>query len=242
MGRTAAQSKALCSTVIRPELCLGTSYAHLCESTKTMSTTTTQTEPAGEALFEKSKSSAHQRHDSGHASQATWNLDDGGRFRAFPWDVSTLMLPQHIGKATTSVSLQKATKIKYLAIVIIGLAMFYLSSSATIRTAGLSMLFPGAGFLAVGGIAGTIGFLSGNCLLAGGAVRMVRRWRSRLPARRLDHIGCCCHLARWLYCCGVVPHHVGSGSACSGMDISLLPGLSTKNKRSPQSASGVTGR
>lgn len=119
-----------------------------------MSTTTT----TAEAPVEYRKPDGHQRHDSGNPSQSTWNLDEQGRFRAFPWDVSTLLLPEHIGKATTSVSLQKATKIKYGAMVATGLAMFYFSSSATLRTAGLSLLFPGAGFLAVGGIGGVIGF------------------------------------------------------------------------------------
>lgn len=124
-----------------------------------MSSSTTQAETSVEASQKMASKKEHQRHDSGHTPSMQWNLDDKGRFKAFPWDTSTLLLPQHIGLARTSVSLQKATKMKYGAMLLTGLAAFYLPSSPSLRTAGLSLLFPGAGFLAVGGFTGVLGLV-----------------------------------------------------------------------------------
>lgn len=55
--------------------------------------------------------------------------------------------------------IQGAAKLKYLGLVILGLSLFYLSSNSKVRTAGISILFPGAGFLAVGGVGGYFGFV-----------------------------------------------------------------------------------
>jgi hypothetical protein len=136
-----------------------------------MSTTTTVTtdvsyEDAGPDLgftTSAARSNADPLHGKGESKPAPvstkWNVDSNGRFALFPWDVSTLLIPQNVGAATTSRSLQKSTKQKYLALLAIGVSSFFLSSSPKIRTAGLSLLFPGAGFIAVGGIGGLLGFI-----------------------------------------------------------------------------------
>ena len=74
-------------------------------------------------------------------------------------DVSSLLIPEFSGQGTMTGQLQSATIKRYLALSAVGLSMFYFSSQSSVRTAGLSLLFPGAGCLAAGGIAGTLGFL-----------------------------------------------------------------------------------
>lgn len=98
-------------------------------------------------------------------TQSSWKLSEDGKFSLFPWDISTLLIPSYVGKATISVALQRETKTKYFALAAFGLSIFYLSPSATARTAGLSVLFPGAGFIAVGGVGGAIGFCIAVTLL-----------------------------------------------------------------------------
>lgn len=54
---------------------------------------------------------------------------------------------------------QRRTQLQYLSLATAGLLSFYKSSNSRLRVAGLSCLFPGAGFVAVGGLAGAIGLV-----------------------------------------------------------------------------------
>jgi hypothetical protein len=73
------------------------------------------------------------------------------------WD--TLAIPSFAGTNPVTARYQRRTQIQYIFLAAVGLLSFYRSTDVRVRVAGLSCLFPGAGFLAVGGIAGTIGFL-----------------------------------------------------------------------------------
>lgn len=55
-------------------------------------------------------------------------------------------------------AMQRRTKRRYLALCATGLCLFYGSESTRFRTIGLSLLLPGAGFLAIGGFSGYVGF------------------------------------------------------------------------------------
>jgi hypothetical protein len=54
---------------------------------------------------------------------------------------------------------QRRTQLQYALLVTAGLVGFYTSHNARLRVAALSCFFPGAGFLAVGGISGAIGLI-----------------------------------------------------------------------------------
>jgi Ca2+/Na+ antiporter len=58
-----------------------------------------------------------------------------------------------------TLALQRSTMMKYLALAVMGLGTFYGASNPQVKVAGVSMVFPGAGFLAVGGLSGAIGFI-----------------------------------------------------------------------------------
>lgn len=60
---------------------------------------------------------------------------------------------------------QRRTQLQYIALALVGIFNFYGSQNAHVRVAGLSCLFPGAGFIAVGGLTGVIGLLLTLALL-----------------------------------------------------------------------------
>ncbi len=80
---------------------------------------------------------------------------------------------------------QRRTQIQYACLVVLAVVGFYKSSNPRIRVAALSCAFPGAGFLAVGGIGGLIGLIVSMALIpltlfawfgAGGLAFVLANW------------------------------------------------------------------
>ncbi|KIW04975.1 uncharacterized protein PV09_04137 [Verruconis gallopava] len=71
----------------------------------------------------------------------------------------TLSIPPFAGTQPVTGRYQRRTQLQYACLATIGLFSFYNSKNSRVRVAGLSCLFPGAGFLAVGGFLGAIGLV-----------------------------------------------------------------------------------
>lgn len=80
---------------------------------------------------------------------------------------------------------QRRTQIQYACLVVLAVVGFHKSENARIRVAALSCAFPGAGFLAVGGIGGLIGLIVSMALIpltlfawfgAGGLAFVLANW------------------------------------------------------------------
>ncbi|KAL4860491.1 hypothetical protein BDV12DRAFT_181507, partial [Aspergillus spectabilis] len=97
----------------------------------------------------------------------------------------TLTIPIFTGSNPVTIRHQRRTQIQYAFLMVTGLICFYNSEDSRVRVAGLSCLFPGAGFLAVGGIVGIIGLGLSAALLpfsifawfgAGGLAFVLANW------------------------------------------------------------------
>ncbi|KAF9893310.1 hypothetical protein FE257_011740 [Aspergillus nanangensis] len=76
-----------------------------------------------------------------------------------PSHLSNLLIPPFAGAQKVTHQYQRRTQLQYASLIALGLTGFYHSPNPQIRVAALSCLFPGGGFLAVGGLTGAIGFL-----------------------------------------------------------------------------------
>jgi len=97
----------------------------------------------------------------------------------------TLAIPTFAGSNPITNRYQRRTQCQYAVLASAGLFGFYGSKNNHIRVAGLSCLFPGAGFLAVGGILGAIGLALSVAVLplsifawfgAGGLAFVLANW------------------------------------------------------------------
>ena len=97
----------------------------------------------------------------------------------------TLAIPTYAGLQPVTSRYQRRTQLQYAALVLAGLAGFYTSPNSRIRVAGLSCFFPGAGFLAVGGVWGALGLVISIALIplclfawfgAGGLAFVLANW------------------------------------------------------------------
>ncbi|KAL3470047.1 hypothetical protein BJX99DRAFT_267696 [Aspergillus californicus] len=66
-------------------------------------------------------------------------------------------IPTFAGSNPITLRYQRRTQLQYAFLAVAGLSGFYASENNRVRVAGLSCLFPGAGFLAVGGVVGVVG-------------------------------------------------------------------------------------
>jgi hypothetical protein len=71
----------------------------------------------------------------------------------------TLNMPSFAGAYRVRGCFQIRTQLQYTAIALVGIGSFYGSKNQHVRVAGLLCLFPGAGFLAVGGVGGGLGLV-----------------------------------------------------------------------------------
>lgn len=71
----------------------------------------------------------------------------------------TLDILNFAGAQRVSGRFQNRTQLQYIGIALVGLGGCYGSKDQHLRLAGLSCLFPGAGFLAIGGVGGGIGLV-----------------------------------------------------------------------------------
>ncbi|KAF2802838.1 uncharacterized protein BDZ99DRAFT_512419 [Mytilinidion resinicola] len=130
-----------------------------------MSATVTLTAPTPAFTPLSDLKKAHTQNIKGQSSannesgKSSWSLDENGRFTDCPGDISEFLIPDHAGASTTTNALRWRAKKSYAAIATLGLALFYGSDSPRLRTVGISLLFPGAGYLAVGGFFGYSGFI-----------------------------------------------------------------------------------
>ena len=97
----------------------------------------------------------------------------------------TLEIPVFARKQGVTNKYQRRTQLQYLTLAAAGLLSFYKSDNQHVRVAGLSCLFPGAGFLGVGGIFGAIGLVLSLAVLpvslfawfgAGGLAFVLANW------------------------------------------------------------------
>lgn len=71
------------------------------------------------------------------------------KFLIFLLTVSDVLISDQCGKGSAKRYYQRRTLVQYAFCATAGLAMFYKAENPRIRTAGLSLLFPGAGYVAV---------------------------------------------------------------------------------------------
>jgi hypothetical protein len=79
--------------------------------------------------------------------------------------VSEFFIPSFAGLGSAAGHIQKRFLRTYGSAIVIGIALFYGTSSPLFRVFGLNLVFPGAGFLALGGIKAIIGFVLSAILL-----------------------------------------------------------------------------
>ncbi|EMD91412.1 hypothetical protein COCC4DRAFT_57557 [Bipolaris maydis ATCC 48331] len=110
-------------------------------------------------------------------------LDPASSLHAVASD--TLLIPSCAGAQKVTTRYQRRTQAQYLLLFVAGLLGFYKSQSNFIRVLSLSCIFPGTGFLAVGGIIGATGFVLTLLVLplslfawfgAGGLVFVLANW------------------------------------------------------------------
>jgi hypothetical protein len=79
--------------------------------------------------------------------------------------VSEFFIPSFAGLGSAAGHIQKRFLRTYGSAIVIGIALFYGTSSPLFRVFGLNLVFPGAGFLAIGGIKAAIGLVLSAILL-----------------------------------------------------------------------------
>ena len=90
-------------------------------------------------------------------------LSEKSRVGEFDWDA--VLIPASAGKGRTKWQYQRRTLIQYAGLASVGLSAFYKSSSPSLRAAGLGLLFPGAGFIAVCTIPSILAFIISTALI-----------------------------------------------------------------------------
>lgn len=81
----------------------------------------------------------------------------------FDWDA--VLIPENAGKGTMKWRYQRRTLMQYSGLAAAGLSAFYKLSSPSLRAAGLGLLFPGAGLIAVCTIPSILAFIVSTALI-----------------------------------------------------------------------------
>jgi hypothetical protein len=96
-------------------------------------------------------------------SKTNPSLSLKSRVGEFDWDA--VLIPENAGKGSTKWQYQRRTLMQYAGLAAAGLSAFYKFNSPSLRAAGLGLLFPGAGLIAVCTVPSVLAFIVSTALI-----------------------------------------------------------------------------